>query len=75
VRSALVGLLAAKTEGEDMGQYVMALYQQSIRHRRSSHCGVVLVTELMVAERLHGAAGAFVAVFVFCDELHGELQG
>jgi hypothetical protein len=41
-----VCLVAAKTEGEDMGQYVMALYRQLILHlRRPSHCGRVSFME------------------------------
>lgn len=66
-RSALECLAAAKTEGDEMGQYVMALYQQLILHlRRPSH-GRVLFTGLMVASMLHDAAGTgkLVAVFVF----------
>jgi hypothetical protein len=49
VRSGLVCLVAAKTEGEDMGQYVMALYRQLILHlRRPSHCGRVSFMERML---------------------------
>jgi hypothetical protein len=51
-RSGLVCLVAAKTEGEDMGQYVMALYRQLILHlRRPSHCGRVSFMERMLVQR------------------------
>jgi hypothetical protein len=50
-RSGLACLVAAKTEGEDMGQYVMALYRQSILHLcRPSHCGRVSFMEHMLVQ-------------------------
>jgi hypothetical protein len=52
VRSGLVCLVAAKMEGEEMGQYVMALYRQSNLHLgRPSHCGTVSVTVFMASCR------------------------
>jgi hypothetical protein len=70
-RSVFVCLVAAKTEGDEMGQYVMALYQQLILHLRTPcYCGVILFTEFMLAGTLQDAAGArtgvAVLMFVAC---------
>lgn len=56
--SVLLCLVAAKTEGDEMGQYVMALYQNLILHlRRPYYCWVMLFEERILAEMLHGASG------------------
>jgi hypothetical protein len=63
-RSGSVCLVAAKTEGEDMGQYVMALYRQWILHlRRPFHCGRVSFMERMLVRTPHDA-GCRVSVAV-----------
>lgn len=51
-------LVAAKTEGEEIGQYVMALFRQSTLHPRwPSHSGLLLFAMLMLVCMLQGLGG------------------